>query len=109
MAASLAVVAAYTVVHVIAFAFAGVVFVMIAEQVERTPSFILLAVLTAIVLEAVVVASLALGAQWALGTLGIWSVFVANLIAVGSMGWYVWQTHPALRYRLRAQAMQVRV
>jgi hypothetical protein len=109
MAASLGVVAAYTVVHVIAFALAGVIFVMITEQVERTPSFLLLAVLTAIVLEAVVVTSLALGAQWALGTLGVWSVLVANLIAVGSMGWYVWQTHPALRYRLRSQPMQVRV
>jgi hypothetical protein len=109
MAVSLAVVAAYTVVHLIAFAIAGVTFVMIAEQVERSPSFLLLAVLTAIVLEAVVVTSLALGAQWVLGTLGIWSVFAGNVLAVGSMGWYVWQTHPALRYKLRAQPTQVRV
>ena len=109
MAVSFAVVAAYTIVHLFAFAIAGVTFVVIAEQVERSPSFLLLAVLTAIVLEAVVVTSLALGAQWVLGTLGIWSVFVGNLLAVGSMGWYVWQTHPALRHRLRAEPMQVRI
>jgi hypothetical protein len=109
MAVSLGVVAAYTVVHLIAFAVAGVIFVTIAEQIERSPSFLLLAVLTAIVLDAVVVTSLALGAQWVLGTLGIWSVLVGNLLAVASMGWYVWQTHPALRHRLRAEPLQVRV
>jgi hypothetical protein len=108
-ALNLGVVAAYTVVHVVAFAIAGVIFVMIAEQIERAPSFAMLAVLTAIVLDAVVVTSLALGAQWVLGTLGIWSVFVGNLLAVASMGWYVWETHPALRHTLRARPMQVRV
>jgi hypothetical protein len=109
MAVSLAVVAAYTVVHLIAFAVAGVIFVTIAEQIERSPSFLLLAVLTAIVLEAVVVTSMALGAQWVLGALGIWSVLVGNLLAVASMGWYVWETHPALRHRLRAEPLQLRV
>jgi hypothetical protein len=108
-ALNLGVVAAYTVVHVVAFAIAGVIFVLVAEQIERSPSFLLLAILTAIVLDALVVTGLALGAQWVLGTLGIWSVFVANLLAVGSMGWYVWQTHPVLRYRLRAQPVHVKI
>jgi hypothetical protein len=108
-ALNLGVVAAYTVVHVVAFAIAGVVFVMIAEGIERSPSFLLLAVLSAIVLEGVVVAVLALGAQWVLGALGIWSVFLGNLLAVAGMGWYVWQTHPVLRHRLREEALQVRV
>jgi len=109
IALNLGVVAAYTVVHVVAFAIAGVIFVMIAEGIERSPSFLLLAVLTAIVLDAVVVTGLALGAQWVLGTLGIWSVFVGNLLAVAAMGWYVWQTHPILQHRLRTQPLQVRV
>jgi hypothetical protein len=108
-ALNLGVVAAYTIVHVVAFAITGVIFVAVAEQIERTPSFLLLALLTAIVLEAVVVASLALGAQWVLGTLGIWSVCVGNLLAVVSMGWYVWQTHPLLRHTLGARPMQVRI
>jgi hypothetical protein len=109
MAAGLAVVAAYTVVHLIAFVIAGVIFVTVAEQIERSPSFLLLALLTAIVLDAVVVTSLALGAQWVLGSLGIWSVLVGNLLAVGSMGWYVWQTHPILQHTLRARPLKVRV
>jgi hypothetical protein len=105
----LGVVAVYTMVHVIAFAIAGMIFVLVAEQIERSPSFLLLAVLTAIVLEAVVVTTLALGAEWVLGTLGIWSVFVGNLLAVTAMGWYVWQTHPILRHTLRARPLEVRV
>jgi hypothetical protein len=92
------VVAAYTLVHVVAFAIAGTIFVAIAEQVERSSSLVLLTVPAAIALEAVVVTGLALGADWVLGALGVWSVLFANLLAVLSMGWYVWRTHPTLRH-----------
>ncbi|HEX9283910.1 MAG TPA: hypothetical protein VF882_08975 [Gemmatimonadales bacterium] len=102
------VVAAYTVVHVVAFAVAGTLFVAIAEQVERAPALILLVVMAAIVLDAVVVAVLALGAQWVLGTLGVWSVLGANVLAVAAMGWSVWATHPVLRRRLH-EPVQVHV
>src|SRR6266700_3029369 len=105
---NLGIVAAYTVVHVAAFAVAGTLFVAVAEQIERAPAFVLLAGMAAIVLEAVVVAMLALGAQWVLGTLGIWSVLVANVLAVSAMGWYVWATHPLLRRRLH-EPVQVHV
>src|SRR5213078_2240756 len=105
---NLGVVAAYTIVHVAAFVAAGVLFVAIAEQIERTPALILLAVMALIVLDAVVSAALALGAQWVVGTLGASSVLVANLLAVGAMSWYVWATHPLLRRRLHEQ-VQVHV
>jgi hypothetical protein len=44
-----------------------------------------------------------------LGTLGIWSVVIGNLLAVASMGAYVWLTHPTLRHRLSAEPLHVRV
>src|SRR5439155_1236549 len=69
---NLGLVAAYTAVHVAAFAVTGALFVAVAEQIERAPAFVLLAGMAAIVLEAVAVAALALGAQWVLGTLGTW-------------------------------------
>jgi hypothetical protein len=103
MQVSVGVVAAYTFVHVIAFALAGTVFVAIAEQVERSSSLVLLTIPCAIALEAIVVTGLALGADWVLGTLGVWSVLVANLLAVLSMGWYVWRTHPTLRHGERSR------
>jgi hypothetical protein len=97
---NLGIVAAYTVLHVAAFMVVGTVFVAIAEQIERAPALILLLAMAMIVLEAGAVAVLALGAQWVLGTLGVWSVLVANVLAVCAMGWYVWATHPLLRRRL---------
>ena len=104
----LGLVLAYTVVHVAAFAVAGIVFVAIAEQLERTPGLVLLVAMAMIVLEAVVVSAMALGAQWVLGALGVWEVVAANVLAVGAMGWYVWATHPLLQRRLREQ-VQVQV
>lgn len=104
---SLRVVAAYTVVHVLAFMFAGWVFALIASKLERKPSFVLLALLTVIVLEAVAVVNLAQGAQWA--GLGIWTVLVANLLAVGVMSAYVWRAHPMLLEKLTMEPKRVRV
>ncbi|HYT03385.1 MAG TPA: hypothetical protein VEM13_00730 [Gemmatimonadales bacterium] len=105
---NLSLVAAYTIVHVVAFVVAGTLFVAIAEQIERTPVLILLVAMAMIVLDAVVVTVLALGAQWVLGTLGVWSLLVANVLAVCAMGWYVWATHPLLRRRLQ-EPVQVHV
>jgi len=96
-------------VHVVAFAAVGTLFVAVARQIERAPAFVLLAIMAAIVLEAVAVAALALGAQWVLGTLGIWSVLVANVLAVAVMGRSVWVTHPLLRQRLRGAPLEVHV
>lgn len=101
-------VAVYTVVHVAAFVVAGVVFVALAEQVERVPAMALLVLLTAILLEGLFLATIGVGAQWVLGTLGWWSVAVANVLAVLAMGWQVWRTHPTLQRRL-LEHPQVRV
>jgi hypothetical protein len=98
---SLGVVVTYTVVHLAAFWAAGVVFVALAEQLERTPGLIQLVVMGAIVLEGLVVGTLAVSAQWVLGVLGWWAVVVGNAIAVLAMGWLVWRSHPALRQKLR--------
>jgi len=102
-------VAAYTVVHVVAFVIAGVVFVALAEQVERVPAMALLVLLTAILLDGLVLATLGVGAEWVLGTVGSWSVVVANVLAVLAMGWQVWRTHPLLQHRLLEERPQLRV
>lgn len=106
---SFGLVATYTVVHFAAFVVAGVVLVALAEQVERAPAMALLVVLAGIVLEGLVVGTLAVGAEWVLGTLGWWSVVVGNLISVLAMGWQVWRTHPSLQRRLLHEPLDVRV
>jgi len=94
------VIAVYTVVHIAAFVIGGILFVALAEQVERVPAMALLVLLTAILLEGLVLATIGVGAQWVLGTVGWWSVAVANVLAVLAMGWQVWRTHPMLQRRL---------
>jgi len=94
------VIAVYTVVHIAAFVIGGILFVALAEQVERVPAMALLVLLTAILLEGLVLATIGVGAQWVLGTVGWWSVAVANVLAVLAMGWQVWRTHPLLQRRL---------
>ncbi len=102
-------VATYTVVHVAAFVVAGVLLVALAEQVERVPAMALLVVLAFIVLEALVVGTLAVSAEWVLGTLGWWSVAVGNLLAVLAMGWQVWRCNPGCVRQLLHEPMHVRV
>jgi hypothetical protein len=102
-------VAAYTIVHIAAFVVAGVIFVALAEQVERVPAMGLLVLLTAILLDGLVLATIGVGAQWVLGTIGWWSVAVANLLAVLAMGWQVWRTHPVLQRRLLEEHPQLRI
>ena len=109
MKVTFGVVASYTLVHVVAFVVAGMIFVVIAEQVERSSSLVLLTIPAAIALEAVVVTGLALGADWVLGALGVWSVLFANLFAVIAMGWYIWRTHPRLRGRRSGAHAEARV
>ncbi|MGH7645066.1 MAG: hypothetical protein ACREMR_05725 [Gemmatimonadales bacterium] len=104
---NLGVVATYTVVHLAAFWAAGVAFVALAEQLERTPGLVQLVVMGGIVLEGLVVGTMAVGAQWVLGVLGWWAVVVGNALAVLTMGWLVWRSHPALRQKLREASVRV--
>lgn len=91
------VVIAYTVFHFVAFILAGLLFVWITERLERRPSFLLFAFLFVILGEALALANLTTYAQWGLGTLGVWSVTIANILSIAVMGWYIWATHPTMR------------
>lgn len=87
----------YCAFHFVAFTLVGLLFVWITEKLERRPSFLLFALLFLILGEALALANFTTYAQWNLGSLGIWSVTVANLIAIAVMGWYILATHPRLR------------
>jgi MFS family permease len=91
------VIVAYTVFHFLAFIVAGLLFVWITERIERRPSFVFFALLFVILGEALALANLATYAQWGLGSIGVWSVTIANLLSIAVMAWYIWATHPVLR------------
>lgn len=91
------IVAVYTVLHLAAFCLAGLAFVWVAARLERTPGLWVLALLAFVVLEAVFVPALGLLGEWLMGALAWWAVGVGNLLAVATMGWWVWRRHPRLR------------
>lgn len=103
------VVAAYTVVHLTAFAGAGVLFVLAARRVEREPGLWLLFLLAFIVLEALALSGFAALGGWLMDTLGTWAVGAANLAAVAAMGGWVWRGHPRLRDELTGVPLTTRV
>lgn len=103
------IVGAYTFAHLGAFAAAGIALVWVAERIERAPGLWLLALMSFIVLEALFVASAGLVSEWVLGLLGWWAVGAGNLVAVATMGWWVWRTHPKLREKLVDQPVTTQV
>lgn len=104
-----AVIAAYTLVHLAVFAGMGVVLEWSASRLERTPGMWLVAVLAFITLEALFIGTLSPLSGWVLGELGYWAVSVANLVAVAAMGSWVWATHPRLRHQLIDRPVQTQV
>ncbi|MBI4409893.1 MAG: hypothetical protein HY561_09310 [Gemmatimonadetes bacterium] len=106
---TLAMVAAYTVVHVVAFAEVGVLLVWAAERLEQSPGLALLAFMAFVILEGLfLIVAVALG-EWILGRLSWWAIGIGNLIGVAAMGRWVWQTHPRLRQQFLERPVEVRL
>ncbi|MBI4422058.1 MAG: hypothetical protein HY560_14635 [Gemmatimonadetes bacterium] len=94
---NLAVVAAYTLFHVLAFCGVGTGFVWVAERIRRAPSRWLLLVLSFVVLEGLFVGTIGGLGAWVFQAMGWWTVMAANVIAVLTMAGAVWATTPELR------------
>lgn len=94
---TLGVIAAYTALHLLAFACVGVAFAWVAGRIEQYPAFWLLPVLAFVVLEGLFIGLVGIRSDWVLGAQGWWAIGVGNLAAVSSMGWWVWRAHPGLR------------
>jgi len=97
---SAGIIAAYTVLHLVVFAVVGVGFVAAARGIEELPRLAYLAVMCAILLEAVTFGVLVSLGQTVLGTLSVWAVGFANLLAIAAMAGWLWRAHPRLRERI---------
>lgn len=104
-----ALIAAYTVLHLAAFAGVGLLLEWSAGRIERAPGLWLIALLAFITLEALFIGTVSNLSEWVLGDLGFWSIGVANLVAVTAMGSWVWASHPRLRRELMERPVQTRV
>ncbi len=89
--------AAYSILHLVAFGLVGVAFAAVARGVEQLPSLALFVVMGAILLEALTFTALVAFGGWVLGSVSLWAVGVANLLAFVAMGATLWRGHPALR------------
>ena len=90
-----AIVAWYTAVHALAFLIVGVIAAWLAVQFERFPSVGIAMLFLFVLFEtAFFIFALAVGKN-VLGTLGLWTVAVANLLASLAMAAYLWWKHPS--------------
>ena len=106
---SVAVIAAYTMVHFAAFVVVGIALVWSSERLEQTPGMWLMGLLTFIMLEGLFLGTLGSLGGWVLGTISWWAVGIGNLVAVLAMGTWVWATHPKLRHELLDKPVKTRV
>ena len=93
-------IAAYTVFHYAAFALVGILATQVVHWAEKMPSilagFLILFVAVEIGFYGLVAM---LSEPGVLGNIAWYQVLLGNLIAAGSMGWYLWRTHPGVGAR----------
>jgi hypothetical protein len=90
----------YTVIHVGAFMVAGFVASALISEAEKDPPMLLGLILLFVTFEVLFFGLIAIMASWLLDSIRWWTILVANLIAAGAMGFYLWRMHPALRAEL---------
>lgn len=101
-----AMIAAYTVVHVVAFVGIGILAAVILRGVHQHPPLILGAVLLFVTLETFFIGLIAIAAAWLVQALSWWTIAAANLLAAVSMGGYLWRAHPELRGIIEQQDIE---
>jgi hypothetical protein len=102
-------IAAYTLVHLVAFAAVGIVLEWAASGLERAPGMWLMALLTLIMLEGLFIGTVGGLSGWVLGAVGIWAIGIANLVAIVAMGAWLWRSHPRLRRQPLDAPVETRV
>lgn len=95
-------VAGYSVLHLGFFVIVGLIASGIAWEAEEAPPLILGAILLFVVFQTLFLGLLAVVAEFLLGPLAWWSVVIGNLLAVASMGYYLWVKHPGIKASLAA-------
>jgi hypothetical protein len=96
---SVVMVAAYTLLHVAAFALVGVGFVWVANQLVLLPGLWLVTFMAFVIVELVFLLGVGGVVDWVLGPAGWLAVAMGNLLAVTAMGTWLWSTHSGLRRR----------
>jgi hypothetical protein len=95
------IVAWYTALHFVTFLVIGIVASWLATQFERFPAVGIAIMFLFVLFESFFFFfALAIGKNL-LGTLGLWTIAVANLLAAAGMAGYLWYRHPQAIRNLR--------
>lgn len=92
----------YTIFHYVVFMVVGVVVVAIVHQGERTPGMLAGLLILFVAFQLGAYGMTAVFMETPLGGLAWYQVFIANLLAAASMGWWIWKRHPGVGEGLRA-------
>jgi hypothetical protein len=101
-----ATIATFTAIHLAAFIAIGIFAAFIARRAERHTYVLLGAALLFVTLEVFFIGMIAIAASWLLTEIPWWTIAVANVIAAGVMGAYLWREHPALREALARDSLE---
>jgi hypothetical protein len=89
---------AYTLFHYVAFALVGVIVAIIVHQSAKTPAILAGFLILFVMFEAGAYGLAGLFTQSSeFGGLAWYQILVANLLAAGLMGWFMWVRHPGLK------------
>ena len=91
----------YSVYHLAAFIFVGIVVAALLALADRFPPLYFGMIVLFVVFETFVVFLAALLGEWILEQLAWWAIVVGNLLAAIAMGTYLASRHPELRENLR--------
>lgn len=92
----------YTLFHYVAFALVGVVVAWIVHKSADTPAILAGFLVVFVMVEVGAYMLAGLFTESAFGGLAWYQIFIANLLAVGLMGWFIWTRHPNLKRDLNA-------
>ncbi|HEY4954920.1 MAG TPA: hypothetical protein VII02_08540 [Gemmatimonadaceae bacterium] len=87
----------YTLFHYVAFALVGIIVAWVVHKSARTPAVLAGFLVLFVMIEAGAYELAGLLTESAFGSLAWYQIFIANLLAVGLMGWFMWVRHPALK------------
>jgi hypothetical protein len=88
----------YTLFHYAAFALVGVVVASIVHQSARTPAILAGFLIVFVMFELGAYGLTGLFTESEFGGLAWYQIFIANLLAVALMGWFMWTRHPGLKH-----------
>ena len=90
----------YSVFHYAVFALIGIIVVAIVHQSERTPGILAGLLILFVVFQLGFYGLSAVLTESPLGGLAWYQIFIANLLASATMGWFIFRRHPGLRANL---------